>query len=180
MFHKYAAFVILVLPALFAGCFRAAPSSDFPEARRLPGGFNALEAVGGSAGFHIVGPGETLYAIAKRHGVSVEALKNVNAITDERLVRAGARLRIPKAGAAPSTPLPAPKPKPARATPLAFERRYIRPCRGRTAVRFGDAVRGASSGHIEILAAEGTAVVAAKSGTVILASENFPGMGRVV
>ncbi len=47
-----------------------------------------------SRGTHVVRAGETLSTIAKRHGVSVTALKRANGLSTTR-IRAGQRLRLP-------------------------------------------------------------------------------------
>ncbi|KUG28949.1 hypothetical protein ASZ90_001174 [hydrocarbon metagenome] len=60
---------------------------------------------------HVVAPGETLYSLARRYGVSLERLQAENGIAAPDKVQAGARLRIPAAGdpasagrAAPANP----------------------------------------------------------------------------
>lgn len=50
-------------------------------------------------GVHVVAPGETLYSLARRYGVSLEALQAENGIASPQKVQAGARLRIPADGA---------------------------------------------------------------------------------
>ncbi len=47
---------------------------------------------------HRVNPGETLYRIAKRYGVSLEALKTANQISDPSTLRADQLLEIPRRG----------------------------------------------------------------------------------
>jgi peptidoglycan endopeptidase LytE len=44
---------------------------------------------------HVVQPGETAYRIARRYGVTVDALAAANALADPARVRAGQRLQIP-------------------------------------------------------------------------------------
>lgn len=44
---------------------------------------------------HIVAKGETLGGIAKQYGVTVDALKSANHITDERKLRVGQSITIP-------------------------------------------------------------------------------------
>ena len=51
-------------------------------------------AAGPSRGTHVVRSGETLSTIAKRHGVSVYALRRANGMSGSR-IRAGQRLRLP-------------------------------------------------------------------------------------
>jgi|GEM_PF-1394825 putative chitinase len=58
--------------------------------------------------FHTVQPGETLYSIASRYGVSVEALMQANNLTDG-MIFVGQTLRIPSPGTAgffPPLPFP--------------------------------------------------------------------------
>jgi LysM repeat protein len=45
---------------------------------------------------HIVEPGDTLWAIATRYGVSLQALMNANRITDANVIWAGQKLVIPR------------------------------------------------------------------------------------
>jgi murein DD-endopeptidase MepM/ murein hydrolase activator NlpD len=60
--------------------------------------------------FVIVGAGQTLWAIAQRYGVTVEALRAVNDLTKTSLLDIGQRLLIPGRafGAVPPAPVPAP------------------------------------------------------------------------
>jgi LysM repeat protein len=55
-------------------------------------------AVSGTAGTYVVRPGDTLSAIAGRHGVSVRALADANGITDPNRVFAGQQLTVPGSG----------------------------------------------------------------------------------
>jgi len=58
---------------------------------------------------HIVQPGENLFRIALRYGVSVSALAAANGITNPRLIHVGQQLVIPTGDSAPADlPLPAP------------------------------------------------------------------------
>ncbi len=50
------------------------------------------------SGIHIVQPGENLYRIALRYGVTVEALKTINHLSDVNHIYVGQRLTIPTAG----------------------------------------------------------------------------------
>ena len=52
------------------------------------------KSYGASSGTHVVRPGETLSTIAKRHGVSIQKLRNVNGLSGSS-IRAGQRLKLP-------------------------------------------------------------------------------------
>jgi LysM repeat protein len=73
----------------------------------LPSGGTAMTPVasGGSSagGGYVVRPGDTLGAIAARHGTSVAALARANGIADPALIRVGRRLTVPAGTAAPSS-----------------------------------------------------------------------------
>ncbi len=51
-----------------------------------------------SDGTHVVQPGENLYRIAIRYGVTVEVLAEANGLSDPTLIRPGQVLRIPRSG----------------------------------------------------------------------------------
>jgi LysM repeat protein len=57
----------------------------------------------GAERYHIVQPGETLYSIARRYGISPEQLQESNALSDPTL-RPGQRLHIPAAETTRATP----------------------------------------------------------------------------
>jgi murein DD-endopeptidase MepM/ murein hydrolase activator NlpD len=72
------------------------------------------EAPAGWQGRHVMKSGESLYAIARRHKVSVDELKRVNGITDSTKIWAGKVLLVPDrpgAVAAPATAPPAGPPR---------------------------------------------------------------------
>jgi membrane-bound lytic murein transglycosylase D len=71
----------------------AADSANIAQLKVRP----AKKRAGGhgpSRGTHVVRAGETLSTIAKRHGVSVYALRRANGMSGSR-IRAGQRLRLP-------------------------------------------------------------------------------------
>ncbi len=58
---------------------------------------------------HVVQPGENLFRIALRYGVSVQALATINGVANPALIYVGQQLVIPATSAtAPPTPTPAP------------------------------------------------------------------------
>lgn len=57
---------------------------------------------------HVVQPGENLYSIATRYGVSVQAIMRANGITDPNMIFVGTVLRIPVSTTPPTPPAPYP------------------------------------------------------------------------
>lgn len=63
-----------------------------------------LLAAPAHAGDYVVQPGDTVWDLAQRHGVSVDAIASANGLANPSLIRIGARLTIP----APSASIPVP------------------------------------------------------------------------
>jgi len=61
---------------------RGAPTADPPPQRP-------------AAKTHVVRRGETLKGLAKRYGVSIQALREANGLTERETLRTGIALRIP-------------------------------------------------------------------------------------
>lgn len=152
---------------------------------------------------HLVVTGDTAYSIARRHGVTVEALLEANGITDARTLQIGQRLRLPGGAKAPESAArtePAPPavaadddppqlPEPPKAdvaamraslkrAPQAGKKPLIWPVDGVVVSLFGQR-EGARHDGIDIGAPEGTAIWAAAGGKVVFAGEQ-PGYGRIV
>ena len=49
----------------------------------------------GEPQFYVVQPGDTLFGLSRKWGVSIDAITGANGISDERVIRVGQRLRIP-------------------------------------------------------------------------------------
>ncbi|HEY6947192.1 MAG TPA: LysM domain-containing protein, partial [Gemmatimonadales bacterium] len=49
----------------------------------------------GAAHTHVVRAGETLAGLARRYGVSIQALREANGLPEDAMLKRGARLRIP-------------------------------------------------------------------------------------
>lgn len=56
---------------------------------------------------HVVKSGESLWVLARKYGVTVEALQSANQLTESEHIRAGQTLRIPSAGKAKAKPVAA-------------------------------------------------------------------------
>jgi murein DD-endopeptidase MepM/ murein hydrolase activator NlpD len=140
---------------------------------------------------HRVEPGETVFGIAKKYGVSVDELLSANGLSDARDLPAGKELVIP--GAPPiARPDPPAKPAPPRihrAESRAMPRLASRsadslagslawPLRGVLYARFGRKGHEPHDG-IDLAAPAGTPVRAAADGTVLFAGEQRA-YGRIV
>lgn len=66
---------------------------------------------------HVVQPGENLYSIAARYGVSVQQIMRTNGITDPNMIFVGTVLRIPVSSPQPVPPGPGLPYPPAPPTP---------------------------------------------------------------
>ena len=71
----------------------AAASGDTPAAASKPARAAATRPAG--PGSYLIQPGDTLYSIAKRHGISEKRLMDANSLTDPRKIAAGKQLTIP-------------------------------------------------------------------------------------
>ncbi len=116
---------------------------------------------------HIVRPGQTIWSVAREHGVSVGALIRVNRLGPNAKLRVGQRLRLPLSEVPEGSQEPpsfadivlAPPPP----TPFL---QFIRPVPGAVASRFGP--RGATwHGGVDLRAERGSPIRAAAAGMVI-------------
>ena len=81
---------------------------------------SAALAQGGTVA-HVVSPGENLYRISLRYGVSVQALMQANRLTNSNSVHVGQRLSIPTASSMGSSAVPAVPPPVAPGDPSVQE-----------------------------------------------------------
>jgi len=84
---------------------------------------------------HVVRPGENLYRIALRYGVTVEAITRANGIADPERIRAGLVLTIPTTSRSSSTGRPAAPPQKQRVPKAVTVARAYRVQRGDTLYR---------------------------------------------
>jgi murein DD-endopeptidase MepM/ murein hydrolase activator NlpD len=85
------------------------PAGRAPLSRTasLPAPATAPIATAGWEGRHTLKAGESLYSIARQHGVALAELQRVNGITEPTRVRAGTVLYVPGSGSASVEPAPA-------------------------------------------------------------------------
>ena len=183
-------------PAASTAPAPAEPAAPAAEVIPLGGG-----AASSGAGTYTVKSGDTLYRIAKNHGVNVNELMRTNGITDPSKLPVGRVLTIPGGAASAhhaSAPVPAPaaaphaaaaEPAPVHAAPAVespsaksgvktipgTQETLLWPLKGRSVRAFSAESRG-----IDIAVDRGTAVKAAAAGEVLLVSSSFKGYGNLV
>ena len=161
-------------------------------------------------GSYTVAGGDTLYAIARHHGVSVAALSAANGISGSAL-RIGQRLRIPGATSAPAVPTP-PKTvaraevkaspvvtasvepitktaRPQRAEPVRAAPKtqaqttkgsFRWPVRGKVIAGFGQRTATGRNDGIDIAVPVGTPVRAVADGKVLYSGSEIEGFGKLI
>lgn len=159
----------LILSALLAGCFSAAPP---PAVARS----SAAQLGEGPRTTHQVTPGETVYRIAHEYGITPDRLMQANGLSDPRDLRVGQVLVIPDRGYA-------------AASDSGFANEWVIPPRadrqlawplaaGKVSSPFG--IRnGVMHDGVDIVAPAGTPVSAADDGVVIYCG-HMRGYGNVV
>ncbi|MDO8462108.1 MAG: M23 family metallopeptidase [Deltaproteobacteria bacterium] len=144
----------------------------------LLGGFLGCTTIYVRTGvYHRVQKGETLTALARSYGVSVQDLAEINNIEDSTQVKPGDRLFVPRARRRPATVKPLPKGTPEEK--IVFERgRFVWPIRGRLTSRFGMR-NGSRHDGIDIAARPGTDIRASADGRVVY-SQRLRGYGNLI
>jgi len=130
--------------------------------------------------------GDTLYSIAKAYGADWRDIVRANSGLDLGNLPVGQEIIIPNStgpvATTPATPRPKAEFNQGHPGPIAAEGEFLWPVEGELIGKFHQRIpwrRGEADQGIDIRAAEGTAVVAAKSGRVN-AFTRFPGYGRSV
>lgn len=143
---------------------------------------------------YVVAQGDTLAAIARRMGVSLEDLAAANGIPAPYVVRAGQVIKRPDPVGAPkakATPRyapaarPAPPPRPLPEAPASRRREpggpsLAWPTAGAVVTRFGATVRGLPANGIDLAAHAGMTVQAAAGGKVIYAGNEPERFGQLI
>lgn len=158
------------------------------------GGTASMSYSGGSSatGSYRVVAGDTLFGIARNHGMTAGQLRALNNLTDDN-VKIGQVLRVSGSNTAAATPVPAPAPyTPPLSTPAAPAPAASSGISGKTITRAGltwqsplpdgsiaQAFTEKSRG-VELLGASGQNVVAAADGQVIYSGNGPRGYGRLV
>jgi murein DD-endopeptidase MepM/ murein hydrolase activator NlpD len=142
----------------------AAPSAARPASRPRAGRSVTV----------VVESGQTLWDLAQTYGVTVDAIVEANGLAGGDLIRPGQRLVIPGAASSVRRTVASPR----SASSVSIARGFVWPARGTLRSRFGWRWRRHHDG-IDIAAAHGTPIYAAKAGRVIFAGWYY-GYGRTV
>jgi lipoprotein NlpD len=133
--------------------------------------------------YHVVRSGETLFRIGKAYDVPYQELARINRIHDPRQLRVGQRIFIPEATSRLPVDIITPE-EPKVESPSGAGRRvkgrydFIWPLNGRLTSKFGPRGSNFHDG-IDIRAAEGNLIRAAKGGEVIY-SDHLRGYGKLI
>jgi murein DD-endopeptidase MepM/ murein hydrolase activator NlpD len=143
----------------------------------------------GDGSWYVVHPGDNLWQISQRSGISVDRIRRVNRVADVRALRVGERLWVP-GGSVGAAPAPAPVAADAsslqhwggdcsdaeRDDHLAFEW----PLLGTMTSSFGASRGGHVHEGIDLAAPKGTPIHAAEAGKVVYAGDGLGDYGRVI
>jgi len=158
----------LSLPFLFQACAFISRTFQFPRSDGI---------------YHVVNRGENLFRIGKAYDFTYQELARINGIDNPHKIETGQRVFIP--GATRQLPVEIITP-----ASVSLERPragdfssaeadgFIWPVRGEVSSRFGQRGDGFHDG-VDIMAAEGSPVLAAESGEVIY-SDRLRGYGNIV
>lgn len=178
----------LVAATLLAavGCGSRQPPETEPTAPDAgqPAGVETAEpSERASPRTYTVRPGDTLWALARRFGVTVDDLVAANDLADPDSLSVGAQLIVP--GASPSTPSerrdPASESATRSARPVSDDGAWLWPVSGGTVLsEFGARRGGGVHRGLDIDAARGEPVVAAWAGVVVFAGGGMRDYGNAV
>ena len=131
--------------------------------------------------------GETLLAIAQRHGLTLDEVRRRNPGLNVDRIQAGQHIRLAQHQATRRQPASreasARRAQRVAATapvPELSREGFVWPVNGTIVTRFGPSDDGRRSDGIDIAAAAGSTVRAAESGIVVYSGEDIPSMGRML
>jgi murein DD-endopeptidase MepM/ murein hydrolase activator NlpD len=162
----------------------SSPSPDAPASVSSPeAAARPLNVPAGDGKTYIVQPGDTVYSVARQHGISPTDLISINNLQAPYGLQLGQTLKLLGSnGSVPKSVLPKvdnrgfPSPEANKATPP-----FVAPVSaGRLAHDFGRRSGGEVNHGISIAAPKGTPIKAAGSGTVLYVGQNVPNLGRLV
>lgn len=166
---------LLLAVGLLAGCGaarQAVRAQVQPLASLATPGTPAVEQAEPGV-LHEVGPGQTLWRIARTYGLPLDELARANGIRDVSRIEAGSLIFVPGAQAAREVVPPA--------APVRRDGDWIWPVPdGRILSHFGDSRRTHRHTGIDINGRGGQRVLAARAGNVVYSNDGLRGYGRTV
>ncbi|CAM5222449.1 Lipoprotein NlpD OS=Castellaniella defragrans OX=75697 GN=HNR28_001695 PE=3 SV=1 [Castellaniella defragrans] len=190
---------VLLSTAVLAGC--ASRSSRAPVADHSSGAATEGAATATAQGTYTVRAGDTLYKIARDHGMAVSRLEELNSISDPSQLHIGQVLRLDGTTAAPGNAAPAavatpvPVTPPSSSSPGTSGSESTTEAPSTSASRASDAgliswgwpatgkiIQGfnSSTKGIDIEGAIGSPVLAAADGKVMYAGNGVRGLGNLI
>jgi murein DD-endopeptidase MepM/ murein hydrolase activator NlpD len=121
--------------------------------------------------YHTVESGETLWRISRSYDVDIQQIIYINKMESPYLLVSGQRLFIPDVRKAVEIDI---------SSPGAIRKGYVWPVKGRIVSYYGTIIDDVKNKGIDIAAAEGSPVVAARSGKVVFADGKVRGMGNML
>ena len=151
--------IVIFFLSTLAGCKTTEPSMRTYDVFMAPSGGN----------YYYVKSGDTLWSISKLHDIDINTLIKANHLDDSSDIKRGQRLLIPGA---------AKREAPER---INFAKEFFTwPIRGNVVSYYGSKMDSTKNKGIDIHAAEGSSVKAARSGKVVFCDEWLKGFGKTV
>ncbi|MDD5174521.1 MAG: LysM peptidoglycan-binding domain-containing M23 family metallopeptidase [Candidatus Omnitrophota bacterium] len=119
--------------------------------------------------YHYVKSGDTLWSISKLYGVEINSLVAANRLDDAREIRRGQRLLIPDAAKRKAPP-----------KKYSTKQFFSWPIKGNVISYYGSKMDKTKNKGIDIHAAEGMSVKAARAGKVVFCDEWLKGFGKTI
>jgi len=162
---------------VITGCATDHKTNMFPPPR-LKKDLDSLKpnAISRETTRYTIKKGDTIWKIAKNHGVSTDDIIKTNKIKDVSNIKAGQQLIISKGISSKETVTTQKNPTFIKQSNESFQW----PLRGKILYGFDEWIDGYKNNGIDIQALHGQAVRASKSGVVALISETPDGWGKVV
>ena len=143
-----------------SGCATTPKREAPPEVKRIPGAL-----------YHTVRRGETLWGISREYGVDLQGLIKANTVLYTGTIETGQVLLIPRSEAMP---------KAATVTKFVPGESFAWPVRGMLITPYGALTDKIISKGVDIKAADGAGVRAARSGKVIYSDQFLKGFGKTI
>lgn len=168
---------------------RSAPTiQPLQQAQPFQASVNASPLSAGAV--HLVQPGDTLYSLSRKTGVSVAMLAQQNRLQPPYNLSVGDRLQLPSAASLPAAPYNAAPAvnsarnvsynAPAKAQSLAPVSSFEWPVKGAVIGKYGTGDLGRRNDGVNIAAPVGTPVRAAAGGEVVYRGSELDGYGNLL